>query len=230
MRKYIVILVALCLSSVAIADNQGIKNRNYSLATSISDSDSGNRLSIFGSVRLPIANYIGATFTGRLSEFDGQNNYIDSSSNSVTLGVFLRKLELGIIYASYSYSKTEMNSSVSDSKNNIKTTHVSGTYYINEFDVGLGRSKADPDSGNSSNTSNAIISYYIDENLRVGGSVHKMDADATNVFISYQPQLFGNTTSLSASYHDAESDDTFTVSLAYYFDTKVNFKDRIRRY
>ncbi len=58
----------------------------------------------------------------------------------------------------------------------------------------------------------------------------KMDADNTNLTISYQPESFGNSTALSVSYQDSETNDTLSISLSYYFDTRVSVKDRARGY
>jgi type I restriction-modification system DNA methylase subunit len=80
------------------------------------------------------------------------------------------------------------------------------------------------------NTSAASITYYVNENIKEGVSITSMDVGLNNVFLLYQPKYFGNSTALSLSYQDSESNDTLTFSLAYYFDTKVSLKDRARRY
>lgn len=230
MKKLAVIIGACLISNAAIAENKGIEDTNYSVSTSASDSDSGNRMSISGKVRLPIADYTGATIIGRYSDFNGNNNYIDSLTNSASLGVFFRKYDLGIINATYGYSQTEADTTITSSKKSIKSISLNGIYYYKEFDVGLGRSKANPDSGNSLNTSTASISYYVNENLKVGASVIRMDQDDMNFFISYQPETFGNNIGFAASYVDSETNDTATVSVTYYFGTRVSVKDRGRRY
>jgi len=230
MKRCVVFFGALCLSGAAVAENPGIEKTNYSISGSVSDADRGSSVSLAGQARVPIANYTGASITGRYSDFNGKNNYIDSSTNSVTLGVFVRDYDLGIINASYGYSRTESDSSISNSKNSIDSISLSGTYYYKEFDLGLGRSKAKPDTGGSLNMSSASVSYYINQNFELGATVLKMDADATNYFITYQPGAFGNAASLSVSYLDSTIHDTLTVSLSYYFDTKVSLKDRNRRY
>ena len=119
MKKLAVIICACLISNAAISENQGIKDANYRLSASASDSDSGNRMSISGGVRLPIADYTGATIIGRYSDFNGNNNYIDSSTNSASLGLFFRKYDLGIINATYGYSKTEVDTTITSSKNSI---------------------------------------------------------------------------------------------------------------
>jgi len=230
MKKYVVFVGALCLSSTAVAENQGIEKANYGVSGSISDADSGSRMSFAGQARVPVAKYTGASITGRYSNFNGKNNYIDSSTKSVALSIFARDYDLGIINAGYGYSRTEADSAIVNSKNSIDSISLSGTYYYREFDLGLGRSKAEPDIGNSQNTSSASVSYYVNENIKAGATILKMDADDTNYFISYQPRSFGNAAALSVSYQDSTINDTLTVSLAYYFDTKVSLKDRARRY
>jgi hypothetical protein len=230
MKRFLVFFSTLCLFSTAVAENRGIEETNYSLFGSISDEDNGSSMSLAGQARFPIANYTGANIIVGYSDFNGKNNYIDSSTNSFGLGVFIRDYDLGIINASYMYSQSESDSSISNLKNNIDSISLSGTYYHKEFDLGLGRFKAKVDSGSSLNTSSASVSYYVNENLKVGATVIKMDADDTYYFIAYQPRAFGNVAALSVAYQDASINDTFTISLAYYFDTKVSLKDRARRY
>ncbi|WP_428253067.1 hypothetical protein [Gynuella sp.] len=228
MKRYLVFFSTLCLFSAAVAENRGIEETNYSVLGSVSDADSGSRMSLTGLARVPITNYTGASITGRYSDFNGKNSYIDSSTNSFGLGVFVRDYDLGIINASYVYSRTEADSS--NSKNSIDSISLSGTYYYKAFDLGLGRSKAKADTGSSFNTSRTSVSYYVNENLKVGATVIKMDADDTDYFISYQPHAFGNVAALSMAYQDSSTNDTLTISLAYYFDTRVSLKDRARRY
>lgn len=230
MKKLAIIIGMNFVSYEAIAENQGIEETNYSVSASVSDSDSGNRMSISGSVRLPIADFTGASISGRYTDFDGDNNYIDSSTNSFSLGVFVRDYDLGIINASYEYSRTESDSAFSNSNNSVDSLSIIAIYYYKGFDLGLGRSKAEPDSGNSLNISNASVSYYVNKNFNVGASVIRMDADDNVFFVSYQPNLFTNSASISASYQDSETNDTLSISLAYYFDTKVSLKERGRNY
>ncbi len=233
MKRYIVFFSTLCLFSAAVAENRGIEETNYRVFGLVSDADSGSSMTLAGHTRVPVTNYTGASITVGYSDFNGTNNYIDSSTNSFGLGVFVRDYDLGIINLSYMYSRTEWDSSIlnsEDSKDSIDSISLSSTYYYKEFDLGLGRSKAKADMGSSFNTSSASVSYYVNENLIVGATVIKMDADDTNYFISYQPRAFGNVADLSVAYQDSSVDDTLTISLAYYFDTRVSLKDRVRRY
>lgn len=230
MKQYVVVLAVFCLATNVVAENKGIEHTNFSLSTSASHSDSGNLVSVFAGIRLPIAKYTGASLSGGYSDFNAKNNYIDSSNNSATLGLFVRKYDLGIINASYRYSRSRQDSTFVNLNNTLKSVNLSGTYYYKNFDLSLGRSKAEPDSGDSQNTSSTSISYYVNNNLQLGAAIFRMDADSSTIFISYQPQFLGNSTSISASYQDSETNDTFAVSLSYYFDTKVSLKDRTRKY
>lgn len=231
MNKYVVILGACCcLSNVVLAEEQGIEDTNYRLSASVSAFDSGNNRSLSGEARFPIANYIGASITGRYLDFDGKNEYIDSSTSSVDLGIFLRKYDLGVININYDYSRLEADLSVENADFDIKTLSLGGTYYFKELDVGFKRLKTEPDSGSSFNVFSANMAYYVNDNFSIGASILKMDADGSSVFASYQPELFGDKMSIFASYQDSDTDDILTISLSYYFDTKVSLKDRARRY
>ncbi len=230
MIKYVVVIGVFFISNAAIAENQGIAETNYGVSASVLDSDSGDRISISGRVRLPIADYTGASIGGRYSNLSGDNNFLDSSTSAMSLGVFFRKYDLGIISANYYYSQTEVDSSIEELKHSINSVSLSGVYYYEEFDIGVSRSRANLDSGKTSNASAASVFYYVGENLIVGASIMKMDADNTNLTISYQPESFGNSTALSVSYQDSETNDTLSISLSYYFDTRVSAKDRARRY
>jgi len=229
-KKVIIIIAIFCFSEFSLAESGGVESRNFSISTSASNSDIGNRVSVSGGVRFPLVYYTGVSITGRYSNFFGKNNYIDSSNYSGSFGVFLRKYNLGILNARYGYSRTKSDFEGRNSKNSIKSVSINGTYYFKELDISVGLSRSEPDTGDSLNTSSAGVSYYVNENFRAGISVVKMDADATNVFISYQPTLFRNTSSLSFSYQRSSSNNAFSFSIAYYLDTKVTIKDRVRRY
>lgn len=230
MKKHAVIVMALCLPGSAMAENLGIEKMNFFLSASTSESDAGNRISLDGSARFPLSGHFGASITGRYSDFNGKSDYIDSSNYATYLGIFYRKYDLWMISADYGYSRFEPDSTFGNSKNSLNSITLNGTYYFNEFDFSLGRSKADSDSGSSFNTSNARISYYVNNNLAIGAFIVKMDTDDSGIYLSYQPESFGNNTAISATYQDSDTYDTFTVSLAYFFDTKVSLKDRSRRY
>jgi hypothetical protein len=232
MKKYAVILTALCLPGTTMAENLGIEKMNFALSALTSDSDIGNEISVSGRARFPLAGHFGASISGKYSDFNGKNGYLDSSTNFASLGIFVRKFDLGIINATYDYSRSEFDPTFDNSKKSIHTISLSGTYYFNDFDFGLGRSKVDPDSDSVSsfNTSKASISYYVDNNFVIGATILKMDADDSVISASFQPTSFGNNVAISASYLDSDTNDTFSVSLRYYFDTKVSLKDRARRY
>lgn len=229
MKKLAVILGVFFVSNVAMAGNQVIEETNYRLSGSVSDSDSGNQMSVTGNVRLPLAEYIGASITGGYSDFNGKNSYIDSSTESASLGLFVRKYNLGVINVSYGSSQSKVDAPNS-SKYSTKSMSLNGIYYYNNFDIGLGRSKVDPDSGNSLNASMVGISYYVSDNLRIAASAIRIDQDDMIFSVSYQPEMFGNNIGVEASFIDYDTNDTVTISVAYYFGTRVSVKDRIRRY
>lgn len=232
MKRLFISAILIFLPMIASAEKlEGIEGSNYQASFSGNDSDNGSRLSLRGEARFPVANYTGMSFNAGLSEFNGDNNSIDSSNKSIGLGLFIRKYDLGIINADYRYSETEADIPSGTLKNDLDTYSLNGTYYLEKFDLSLSRSTINIDTGNDFNFSNFNAAYYLNDNLRVSASVGRMDADESySLSATYQPKVFNNAISILATYQDTNTNDSYGITISYYFDTKVNLISRIRRY
>ena len=224
-------VLGLCfIPIIAFGEPSGIDNQNYTISTLGNNSDYGSRITLSGEARFPVIDYTGISLSANLEKFNGKNNYLDSSSKSVGLGVFLRKYDLGLIQAKYNYNESEADSTSISLKNSIETYSLNGAYYINNFDILFTRLEGKPDIGNSIQSSFIGAAYYLNENLRLSGLIGGMDADESyTMYLAYQPEIFKNNISISVSYQDTKSNDTLGFELSYYFDTKVSLIDRVRR-
>lgn len=231
MKRLLILATLVFLPIIATAEKlEGIEGSNYKVSFSGDDSDNGSGLSLGYEARFPVANYTGMSLNARLSEFDGDGNSLDSSNKSIGLGVFLRKYALGIVNANYSHSEAGIKSHQDALKYDYDVYSLSGTYYIEKFDLSLSRS-TNVGSGNDFNFSNFNAAYYVNDNIRVSASVGGMDGDESySLSTTYQPKVFNNAISILASYQDTNIGDSYGITISYYFNTKVNLINRIRRY
>jgi len=230
-KKIVLLIILLCFRFLLIADSSGIEEQNYRLSISGYDSEIGNSLSLSGSARFPVADYTGISLNAGLAEFNGKNSYVDSSGQAIGMDIFFRKYDLGIIQAGYNYGKSQSDIGSSTFRNDSQTYSLNATYYIENFDILLARSKSDFEIGESSNTSTMGISYYINDIFRAGVSAGGMDTqDSYSLGATYQPEIFNNDIGISAGYGFGKGDASYTISLSYYFGTRVSLLDRIRKY
>jgi len=232
MKQLVISAILIFLPMIVSAEkSEGIESSNYKTSFSINDSDNGSILSLRGKARFPVANYTGISLNAGLSEFDGDNNFIDTSIKSIGLGAFIRKYDLGIIEAAYSYSEVKADIPSGSLESDADTYSLSGTYYLEKFDLSLNRGTINNDSGNDFNFSNFSAAYYVNDNLLVSALVGAMDTDESySLSATYQPKVFNNAISISASYQSTNTNDSYGITISYYFDTKVNLINRIRRY
>ena len=231
MKKFTSVVLACCLPTLNLFASPGIEATNYSVTGSFSSLDYGDTLSLSGQIRTPIADYTGFTFDAGFSEFDGDGNYLDTSTRSASMGLFVRRYDLGMIDLRYAYQSTDAD--IESDPLHTHTVALAGTYYFNRFDLMLSRSKTRPEMSHNLNSSNLGIAYYLTDNLRGGINVGGMDSkDSYIVHINYQPMIFDNAIGLSLSYQGVKdiSDDLLRLSLSYFFDTKVSLLDRTRKY
>jgi len=231
MKNLAIILFLITAPIITSAESNGIEATNYSVSIATANSDAGNTFSVLGTIRSPLMNNIGISVNAGLSEFNGKNNYIDSSGEFIGLDVFIREYNLGLIELGYNYRKSDYDFSSGTLNNSSDTFSLLGIYYIHNFDLSLLRSTMESITGNKNNISDIGVSYYITDNLRAGISFGGMDLDNSNaISIQYQPKIFNNSIAISASYRNSDSIDSYGLSLSYYFDTKVSLIDRARKY
>jgi hypothetical protein len=232
MKGFVISTMLVFLPIITAAEELGgIDDSNYKASISGNDSEAGNRLSLRGEARFPVTNYTGISLSASLSEFYGDNNYLDSSDKSIGLGVFLRKYDLGIVSARYIHTESEADIPSGTLKNDFDIYSLSGTYYIDMFDISLNRSTGNSNTGSSFDATGISAAYYVNDNFRVSASAGGMDDDESySLSATYQPKVFNNSISVLASYQDTNTNDSYDITISYYFDTKVSLIDRIRRY
>lgn len=231
MKSLGIYLLLITFPIITSAESNGIEATNYRVSASVLNSDAGNVFGLSAAIRTPLMKNIGVSLNAGLSEFNGNNNYIDSSGESIGLDVFIREYNLGLIQLGYNYSKSDYDLFPSTLNNSSDTFSILGIYYIHNFDLSLRRNTSESDTGRKSNTSNIGVSYYVTDNLNTRISFGGMDLDNSNTFsIQYQPKIFNNSIGISAYYTNSQSIDSYGLSISYYFDTKVSLIDRIRKY
>lgn len=231
MRNCLVLALIVCFPIASFAEKAGIENRNYNIGVSGSGTEHGNSYALLAIARTPVAAYTGMFLSGNASAFKGKSSYLDSTSQSVGVGVFFRKYKFGTIGASYGYTKMETDAGAQNIKGNINTVSLNSALYIKNVDLAFVGSKATPNTGNNVVSAAVGVSSYFSDNFRAGVSVGGMDAaGSSSVNVIYQPAILSNVVSISATYTNASSIDTLSLSLNYYYGSKVTLIDRARRY
>lgn len=246
MKKTILIMFGL-LPITLMANNQAIKKLNYNISTDYSQSDYTKGISIDADIRIPIMNYIGMGLNTNISRNESRKYDSHSNDKSLGLSLILRNSSIGQISTYFGYTmsniyiKFDNNESMS-SKPNSKNLNINAIYYFNDFDFSLNRSKSkltsysyDSFVGKIKDTStyystSVNIAYYINNNLKISTEKNADYSYKTNINISYQPQVFKNSMVLFTSYYKNGNNKSYKFGLKYTFDTRVNLKDRNRKY
>jgi hypothetical protein len=235
-----ILISTVILPIVLFANKPAIENLNYDISSNYNKSNIGKRINIAGSVSIPIMNYIGIRLNTGLSSLNGKDNYLDSENKFAGISLILRDSLIGKIETSYKYtlSDTDFESISLNSKD--KQLSVNATYYFNNFDFLVNRtyskSTYDTDSFNGKSIINSStrygtymnVAYYINDNLRVLTGKNSNQSYKTNLSISYQPEILNNSMILSTSYNI--NNKSYNFGLKYTFNTRVNLKDRNRKY
>lgn len=232
MNKLVLAVLVISTPAVASGENNAIEKTNYEVGISGTNEEHVNRYEISGEARTSIAPYTGASLNVGRSSFQGKDNYVDSDTTSVGAGVFLRKQELGTIGARYSHSLSEPDVPYPiASKYRIDGYGLYGDYYLEDFDISASRLIAKPEQGNSLHSWTITGGYYVSNNLVAKLSAGGMDSKDNYSFgVAYQPELLKNAASLTIGYYDTPNDNSLSLSISYFFDTRVNLKERNRRY
>jgi len=230
------VLLLLVMPVVSIAGEGGIKEMNYSLGLSGSKADYGSDATLGGMIRIPATKYIGLVLDLGASKFKGKNDFIDSESNSIGAGVILREYGLGSIDATYHHTATRFDmpsyvSSGSD-KHSRNDYSLNGEFYLMNADIFASRfmSKSEGEAWHAWSLGST---YYVNDNLGLSIGGAGMDAkDNYYFYATYQPQFFSNATGISIGYQKGpeSEDDRYSISVQYFFNTKVSLKERSRAY
>lgn len=230
--KKLLLATLLITPVIAFGKPGGIEASNYTAAFSATDTEIGNVYSLYGDIRLPVADYVGATLniSGTKSAYD--EPYFDSTTAAAGVGLLFRKYDLGSIEIGYGYSDTDYDAPGSDFSIQINTYTLGGTYYLDRFDITATRSIYDPDSGNNAHGMQIGAAYYLTDNLYASISAGGMDQEDTYSFaIVHQPRFFNNNIGYSIGVMDsADFDPSYYLSVAYFFGTRVSLIERFRKY
>ncbi|NQY19715.1 MAG: hypothetical protein HRT40_00160 [Campylobacteraceae bacterium] len=235
-----ILIATVILPIVLFANKPAIEKLNYDMSSNYNTSNSGERINVRGSVRIPVINYVGIGLNTEFSKFYGKNNYSDSDNKSAGIRLIFRDSSIGKIETAYQYIFTNFDSEFFSLNSKSKQLSINATYYFKDFDflVHHSQSKITYDTynsydgkGTSSSTSyntNMNMAYYINNNLRISTGKNSNTSYKANLSISYQLKILDNLVTLSTSYNKVNK--SYIFGLKYTFNTKVNLKDRIRKY
>ena len=230
--KKLLLATLLITPVIAFGKPGGIEASNYTAGFNATDTEIGNIYSLYGDIRLPVTDYLGATLniSGTKSAYDAP--YFDSTTAAAGVGLLFRKYDLGSLEIGYGYSDTNYDVPGSDFNIRSNTYTLDGTYYLGRFDITASRSVYDPDSGNNSHGLQIGAAYYLTDNLQAGISAGGMDnEDSYSFAIIHQPSFFNNNIGYTIGVVDsADFDPSYYLSVAYFFGTRVSLIERFRKY
>jgi hypothetical protein len=230
LKGFTVSVLAMLAAMPAFAENPAVEAANYAVSAALSNGDIGDSYGLSATARFPLVDYVGASVSGQYAEFKGADNYIDSSSRSAALGLFIRQFDLGIVSLDYGHARSSPEGGFGLEDYNTNSLSLTGTYYLDRFDLSLGRTKF-RGAGETRNSSHLGGAYYLDDGFRLGASYSSANGDhAKSLHFAYQSAVFGNAIGISGGYTDTRDDDSISLSISYFFNTRVSLIDRTRRY
>ncbi len=231
LKKSLAILMFAPVLAIA-GENGGVLEKNYNVGLSYGWDQDTDTLGISGGINLPVYRYVGSSFylRGSRTEVDGADVKIDNYQ--LASSIYLRDFDLGKIEAGLSYHQAHMNNLIDgDDSFEAYLYSLSGQYYLNDFTFGASRLFADSKNTSTSHLAFADIAWYWQNNTKLLVSAGGMDAkDSYSLRVSHQPDYFKNSTAFSFGYNWDHDDDSYSISVNYYFDTLVSLKDRDRKY
>lgn len=229
--KKVVGLFCLFPVFVFAGEKGGVAASNFEASGSYSDSDASRSVSANGTYRRGIAEYFGYGLAATARRSNGKSTYLDSNGANAGINLFARRFDLGEAGLRYNHSYTKFDSRYGDISHNSDQYSVFASYYIDDFTLGFSRLSAHPEAVEHINTWNISASAYLLENTKLTASASGMDAkDAYGLSAEHQPSFLNNAASISASYNRSPEDDSFSVSLSYFFGTRVPLQQRDRQY
>lgn len=240
MRKRVALMVVSCFPVVSLAGELAVKETNYGLGASYSTVDSGspgtqNSYSVTGLSRFAIEDNVGMQLAASIDKSYYKSNSYNSDVSGlwVSAGFFVRDYDIGSVNMGFSYGRMGYDSDLgSYVDSSYQSVSLSGTYYLDQFELGTGVSQTDSSYALSepSRSSHIVAGYYINDNLKLSATVAGLDSSGRSLNIIFQPAILNNQWSISGTLTNGQAYDRYSISLGYYFDTKVSLMDRNRRY
>jgi hypothetical protein len=249
--KQYAILATILVSHAAFADSRAVEETNYQASLSLGMTDyknSSGRVSyenISGAVTMPLAKYLGATVSGGYTQNHVRLGSLscDVDSSGVNAGVFARDFDIGKIGIGYARARNHWCSYSTFSGNedggiDTETTSANASYYFQDITVGAAYSDSRVIQGRwgqDSSATSVSAKYYPMSSLSAGLSVSRSRTDGTHqdtpyLAFEYQPEIFGNSTSLTLGLSHNEYSNSATLGITYFFDKRVDLITRDRRY
>ncbi len=247
--KHFVALALIVVSPAVVADSRAVEELNYqaSLALGMTDNTkSSGRLTdgaIGGVVTVPLAKYLGASVSGVYSQAHISDETLSCNLDSSGIGAsfFARNYDIGIVGISYSRGRGSWCSSSMFSGPNHGSIDTEGAsiyagYFFRYFTVDAGFSSSrSEESGWDAHSYSVGAKYYHVRNLSVGLSASMTRTDGSvehtpHLAFEYQPEIFGNSTSLTLGLSRTEYSNAVSLGITYFFDKRVDLVTRDRRY
>lgn len=228
-------IVFIAVTSNVYASNEGIKETNASVSLSNSYADYGNNTHIVSSLRLPVYRQLGVNVGAGYSEFNGNNDFIDSHSTWYQTGLIYKKSDLGSLELSYEKltTKTDYPSYLNsfDKTDSSQNYGISTSYFLQEFDISAQRTIINFDSNREFHTAAIRSGYYFNDNLRADILAGLLDAKKNySLSIAYTPIRSLPKILMSCGYTFSPDNDSVSFTIGYLFGNNESLKQRIREY
>lgn len=231
MKKILGCLFLLPVIATA-GENGGVAESNFEVGLGYSDTRDSSAKKFFGSVNVPVGEYVGSTLSVNSSSVDGNGNTIGNDSYGAEASLFLRDFNLGKFGAEVSYDKLAFDDYSGRSFDDVELYQYTlvGEYYLKDYTFKASRTQFNWNDDRS-NFSFGSIAWYLQSNTSLSlASTGMDDKDNYGIIAKHQPEYFNNSTELTFSYYDSKDDDAFSLIVSYHFDSLATLKERDRKY
>ena len=238
-NKLLIVIFAFIPFVSFATEGPAVQSTNFEAGGSYGSSSIFNTYALNATANLPIGNDFGTNLNMSLRESDGRRHGntrgIDSTHQSLIASFFYRDVNSIKAGISYGYSHSEYDfQGPGDNTDRSDNYAIFGEYYIKQFTVAASRSYASNDDNFEAYSTQLMASWYLLENSMIGLMQGRYKGENSYLAnFTHQPSFMENNLSFSLQYYSSRlggTGDSLTVSLNYYFGTRVSLVDRDRRY
>lgn len=228
------------LPIIAIAEEElAIQSTNFEVGGRYENSKIFKSYFLNGIANIQINKLFGANIGAYFRDSDGRrygNTYgIGTDSSTLATTIFVRDPSIGraaLLYA-LGHSKSD-NKASSDRTVDSDSYSLFGEYYLKRFTIFASRIYSSSDRGYDQYSTSIAGAWYILDNMNIVLNRYRANGEYSDyATINFQPSFLNNSAGVSVAYASSRYGsklDSITVSLNYYFDTRVSLIDRDRRY
>lgn len=237
--SFLFLLISLVLGS----ETGGVKKSNYAIGVSYHENDSIKGTLLSAKASLPLYQLVGLSLLAGSSNMESKDYGSETQQRLLYASLFIRDGSVGILGVSYqqSHIKYDLPSHsqyiIFPDEITIYHTTFYANYFLQDLTLGASQTQYTSDDISDSGDQNSLsVNWYPNLNTRIGISTSGVDdLDEQRYYsVQYQPSFFNKVVDIGVSYSQTKIDDyydqSYGLSINYYFNTAVDLKSRDRYY